>query len=73
MSTQQSPASNDQNYDADGDKDFLLAWLTVKYVLASFSGLTTAEAPISNLNKAQAGLKSAKNNLMLFTNSLKNI
>ena len=51
--------SNGQNYDAADDEDFLLAWFIVKYVLASFSAKATAEAPISKLKKAQAGLKSA--------------
>lgn len=59
MSAQQSSTSNGQNYDAADDEDFLLAWFIVKYVLASFSAKATAEAPISKLKKAQAGLKSA--------------
>ena len=73
MSARQSFASTGQNKDADADEDFLLAWLILKYALASTSAKTTAEGTISNLNKAQAELELAQNNLMLLTNSFNHI
>lgn len=73
MSVWQSFASTGQNKDTDAVEDFLLAWLILKYAFASTSAKTTAEGTILNLNKAQAELELAQNNLILLTNSFNHI